>query len=268
MPPPSQDDILEGLKSLSDSLDDQLQKYAASKNEANITLTKLHAPLAKIVGDNEDIIKDRIDEIKKRPKLEKPTPISPPPKTPLAVFNQFFQAPYGFQWTYTGGDGGVPNASANKENGSISVSVAASNQHGTAAAAVGFQFQAPRSMLLYITPLITYNFNWLDLANFVNASNSGTFLIYVQVFKSDGKTQLPALTFTYPLWNDDAGWLNEDSNSGTGVTINVSPSISAIEGYYYIIWFEFETSCNTGFTTFSNSSIEATLDYVVLYSPN
>jgi len=268
MAPPSKDAILEDMKSLGQSLDHKLQDFTALKAEANATLTKLRASLTKIVGNNEDIIKDRIHEIQKRPKLEKPTPIPPPLKTPLAVFNQFFQAPYGFQWPYTSGDSGVANASANEQNGSISVSVAASNQHGTAAAAVGFQFQAPRNMLIYITPLITYNFNWLDLANFINASNAGNFLIQVQVFEPDGRTQLPGHTFTYPLWNDDAGWLDEHSNSGTNVTLTVSPSMSVSEGGWYIFWFEFDTMCATGFSTFSNSSIEATLDYCVLYSPN
>ncbi|KAE9381579.1 hypothetical protein N431DRAFT_9939 [Stipitochalara longipes BDJ] len=268
MSPPSKDTVLEGMKSLGQLLGDKLQNFAASKAEANASLSKLRAPLTKIVGNNEDIIKDRIHEIQKRPKLDKPTTILPPLKTPLAVFNQFFQAPYNFQWTYTAGDNGVAAASANEKTGSISASVAASNQHGTAAAAVGFQFQAPRSMLIYITPLITYNFNWLDLANFINASNSANFIIYVQVFEPDGRTQLPGLTFTYPLWNDDAGWLDEHSNSGTNVTLNVSPSFGVAEGGWYIFWFEFDTMCATGFSTFSNSSIEATLDYCVLYSPN
>jgi hypothetical protein len=268
MAPPSNDAIMQGMKQLSEFISDLHEKDVALKQGGDKSLAKLRAPLAKVVGDNDDIIKERISHLKKAPKLAKPVPIPPPPKSPLAVFDQFFQPPFQYQWTDTGGDSGVGSAAANDQDGTISIGVGAANQNGYAAAGVGFLFQPPRDMVIYIEPLITYNFNWLDLANFVNASCSAFFAIRVQVFDGSSKSLVDTIDFTYPLWNDTAGWLDEHSNSGTGATINASPTIFVIGGYYYIIWFWFDISGANGFSTFSDGSIEARVNYVFLYSPN
>jgi hypothetical protein len=198
MAPPSNDAIMQGMKQLSEFISDLHEKDVALKRGGDKSLAKLRAPLAKVVGDNDDILK-------KAPKLAKPVPIPPPPKSPLAVFDQFFQPPFQYQWTDTGGDSGVGSAAANDQDGTISIGVGATNQNGYAAAGVGFLFQPPRDMVIYIEPLITYNFNWLDLANFVNASCSAFFAIRVQVFDGSSKSLVDTIDFTYPLWNDTAG---------------------------------------------------------------
>jgi hypothetical protein len=269
MAPPSKDDVMHGMKQLSKFIADQHNKHVTLKQGGDQALAKLRAPLTKLVGDNQDKIKKRIDDLKKAPKLAKPIPIiKPQPKSPLgpAGFEQFYQSPYQYIWTDTGGDSGVGSASTLDQYGNITVSASASNQHGYGAAGLGVLFNPPSDMAISIQPLITYNFNWLDLANFINASSSAFFAIRVQVFDSSGKF-LANQDFNYPLWNDTAGWLDEHSNSGSG-TIDTGPNIYVIGGYYYIIWFWFDVSCANGATTFSDGAIEAVLHYVNLYSPN
>ncbi len=146
MAPPSNDDVMKGMKQLSEFIAAQHNKHVALKQGGDQFLAKLRAPLTELVGDDQDEIKKRISDLKKKPKLAKPVPIKPQqPKSPLApaVFDQFFQAPYQYQWTATGGDSGVGSASANDQNGSISINVGAENQNGYAAGGVGILFQPP-----------------------------------------------------------------------------------------------------------------------------
>jgi hypothetical protein len=265
MAPPSHHAVLQGMKKLEETLKDLYEKNEAVRKEGDEVLAKLRAPLAKIVGNDDDLIKKRINQVKNAGRPAKPTPVKIVPKThPAGIFDLLHVPPYNYEWTAKGGDANT-SASANNQNGSIGIGVGAANEHGYASGGVGVLFSPPRNMLVYFKPLVTYNFNWLDLADFINARSSAFFGIYIQQFDSTGHN-VNNTDLRYQLWNDDAGWLDEHHNSGTGATINQSPTISVYGGSNYIFWAWFSVSCSNGFNTFSDGAIEAVVHSMLFLS--
>ena len=264
MTPPSHDAVMQGMKKLEEIIKDEHEKSGLVRKGRDEILAKLRAPLAKIVGDNKDLVQKRINEVKNRPKPAKSTPIKIVPQSNPEVFSLLRTAPYDFQWTSTGGDAQT-NASANEKNGTISVGVGAENENGYASAGVGVLVSPPSDMSLYFRPLLLYNYSWLDLADFVNAHSSAFFGIYIQQFDSTGKN-VDNTDLRYPLWNDDAGWLDEHSGNGNNTTVNATPTISVSSGYNYIFWTWFSVSCWNGFGTFSDGSIEAQVNTMSFFS--
>jgi hypothetical protein len=256
------------MKKLEEIIKDQHDKSGLVRKGGDEILAKLRAPLANIIGNNnEDWIQKRIDDLKNRPKATtaKPSPINIVPKRQDSpVYRLRVTAPYDYRWAATGG-GAQNNASADDENGSIGVAVDAVNENGYACAGVGTLRSPTREMFLYFRPQITYNYSWLDLANLASAHSGASFGIYIQVFDWTG-FNVDNIDLRYPLWNDNAGWLEEHSDSCNGATVNHKLGISVSPGFHYIFWAWFSVSCWNGRDAFSEASLEAIVNAMLFYS--
>jgi hypothetical protein len=234
-----------------------------TRNEGNELLARLRLPLTEIIEadkrteETRKLIKKRIEKLKRREHIgsfdvkSKFATLSMPVNLSTTTFNP----PYNFDWTTGGGDANV-NASANK-NGQLSCSVSAGNQNGYASAGVAVIFRPSRSGFITFVPIVGYNFNWLDLANFIDASSSAFFGVYVQEYNLQGEYIGVNSDNRQSLWNDTAGWLNEDSDSGNGVLINYSVPVEVDSELIYVFWTWFSTSANNGWNCFSESNISS-----------
>jgi hypothetical protein len=250
------------MKHLEQLLKTHYESINKTRNEGNELMARLKLPLTEIITSDKrteetrKLINERIKKLKCGERIgsfdvsSKFAPLS------MKGFNMTTSnPPYNFAWTTSGGNGSV-DASANK-NGQLSCGVSAGNQNGYASAGVGVIFRPSQSGVISFVPIVGYNYNWLDLADFINASSSAFFGVYVQEYNLQGEYIGVNSDNRQSLWNDTAGWLNEDSDSGNGVLINYTVPVQVDSELIYVFWTWFSTSVNNGWNCFSESNISS-----------
>jgi len=250
--------VLGNMKDLEKLLKTHYHSINKTRNEGNELMARLRLPLTEIITSDKrteetrKLIKERIERLKRGERFgsfdvrSKFAPLS---------MKGFSNPPYNFAWTTGGGDGSV-DASANK-NGQLSCGVSAANQNGYASAGVGVIFRPSRSGVIQFVPIVGYNYNWLDSADFIDASSSAFFGVYVQEYNLQGEYIGVNSDNRQSLWNDTAGWLNEDSDSRNGVLINYTVPVVVDTEHLYVFWSWFSTSVNNGWNCFSESNISS-----------
>jgi hypothetical protein len=260
-PIPSQEEVLRGMKGLEKDIKDKHEKKKALRIEGDKILELMRAPLREIIlGDKrtEEALKrqkERIERLR-RIKLEVP----PLPKFPSRIVSgsiiSIIGAPYDYAWTNT--DNGEATANA---NGGLQVGVGVSGSSGFASAGVGTAFRPISSGLVRFAAWITYNYDWLDIANFTTSHTDAFFGIFVQKFDLDWN-HISDTDIRTSLWSDGVGWLDEHSDSGSGyINENGGIYLTLSSENNYIFWTWFDTSADAG--PFSEGYVAANVGFMV-----